>query len=102
MGLSTHDKLFSGFITLYDENLSLHFDLMNYFLGLMIFGFASALLVLGYLFSYIKMISRSRSWKVATGILVGAGASCLLVPLAMVPILYLVFNFGYWIGLLLG
>lgn len=86
----------------FDESLSLHFDLMNYFLGLMIFVFASALLVLGYLFAYIKMISRSSSWKVATGILVGAGASCLLVPLAMVPILYLVFNFGYWIGLLVG
>src|SRR5690554_1674279 len=86
----------------FDENLSLRFDLMNYFVGLMLLVFASAILVLGYLFAYIKTISRSRSWMVATGVVVGAGASCLLVPLAMVPTLYLIFNFGYWIGLLIG
>ncbi|WP_417522290.1 hypothetical protein [Marinobacter sp.] len=86
----------------FDENLSLRFDLMNYFVGLMLLVFASAILVLGYLFAYIKTISRSSSWRVATGVLVGAGASCLLVPLAMVPTLYLIFNFGYWIGLLIG
>ncbi|KKN81246.1 hypothetical protein LCGC14_0322000 [marine sediment metagenome] len=83
----------------FDGNLSLHFDLRDYYLERSLYLFSSALIVLGYLFAYLKKVSRARLWKIMTGTLIGAGVSCLLAPLVIVPILFVIFQFGYWLGL---
>jgi len=84
----------------FDESLSLHFDFWGYYRWVLVYSFASALTMLGFLFFYLTAVSQARLWKVITGTLVGASASCLLVPLVMVPILYLIYKFGYWLNLL--
>lgn len=84
----------------FDENLSLHFDVFDYMVGLMIYVYLAAMLVFGYFLYYLKKAIYVGYFRAALGTLAGGALSVFLVPLLLVPVLFLILRFGYWLGLL--
>ncbi|MCG7200871.1 hypothetical protein MD273_14135 [Marinobacter pelagius] len=90
----------AGIYYSFDHRLSLHFDVFEYMISFMIFVYVSAALVLGYFLYYLKTVTGAGYLRAITGALLGGALSVFLVPLLLVPVLFLILRFGYWLGLL--